>query len=313
MTTVVLILLCLAIAGRELYLAFERKRAVEAGDAELASIRLRLADLAVSRERLHTDLRQELGDALREELREELRRALKQEVAARLDRVGPRESAHEEALRATDARIRSLISQVNERMLPEVNAQLAGQRETAERLSAELARLRAQLRARLDQSVAASLGAGPVDSVLGVLGGEVPVPARTTLTEAYEKCAMSYGLRVELAEPDGDSPWQIRYYLSGPSPRELERDFIDLVRGLRSGTPGPADPLVSELRQVEEGVAQLGPLLLVRGPESVVCGVVPLAELLRHDPSSLPADPAVAASRVRRLPQTRFCDLPGGE
>lgn len=266
--TAVLILLCLAIAGRELYMAFDRKRTDEAGDAGLAETRHRVAELT-------------------------------------------------RLVEARDARMDSLISQVNDRMLPEVNSRFAEQREAADRLRAELDRLRdelrresrAQLRARLDQAVAASLGADAVDTVLGVLGGEVPGPARTTLAEAYEKCALSYALRVELAEPDGGAPWQTRYYLSGPSPRELERAFLDLVRGLRSGTAGPADPLLSELRQVEDAVAQLGPLLLVRTPQALLCGVRPLADLLRNDPGALPADPAGAAARVRRLPTTRFCDL----
>ncbi|MBX6767877.1 MAG: hypothetical protein IRY90_12125, partial [Actinomadura rubrobrunea] len=141
--TAILVLLCLAIAGRELYLAFERRRPVCA--PELDDIRTQLAALKHTRDEL---------DRLRSEQR------------ADLQRLTDGHAAHDQALQRTDARIRSILTQINERMLPEVTARLTEQREAVDRLSDEVARLRGHLAARLDQAVAASLGADPVDTWL---------------------------------------------------------------------------------------------------------------------------------------------------
>ncbi|MUN35819.1 hypothetical protein [Actinomadura litoris] len=294
--TVVMILLCLAIAGRELYLAFERRRG--AGAPEIADIRTQLAALKGTR-----------------------------------DEFGRFRSKATGSLEETDARIRSLIAQINDRMVPDVNERLGRQREAVERLGGDVAALRAHLVRRLDQAVAASLGADPVDFVAGALAAEPSV--RPALAEPYERFAAHYGLRVELADHD-------RYYLSGRSPRALESDFLDLLTALRTrcertggertggertaspraegtgsqgtgsigtGSDGWAEPLVSALRGLDRGGAGIGPLLLARTPGSLVCGVLPLAELLRPETARLLDDPDGAVLRLRDLPDTRACDL----
>ncbi|WP_242882438.1 hypothetical protein [Actinomadura litoris] len=294
--TVVMILLCLAIAGRELYLAFERRRG--AGAPEIADLRTQLAALKGTREEF-----------------------------------GRFRSKATGSLEETDARIRSLIAQINDRMVPDVNERLGRQREAVERLGGDVAALRAHLVRRLDQAVAASLGADPVDFVAGTLAAEPS--ARPALTEPYERLAAHYGLRVELADHD-------RYYLSGRSPRALESDFLDLLTALRTrceqtggertggertaspraegtgsdgtgsdgtGSDGWAEPLVSALRGLDRGGAGIGPLLLARTPGSLVCGVLPLAELLRPETARLLDDPDGAVLRLRDLPDTRACDL----
>lgn len=287
---VVLVLLCLAIAGRELYLAFERRRSP--GAPEIADIRTQLRALKRTRDEL---------DDLRAAQREGL------------DRLTREQDRDREALGAADARIRSLIAQINERMVPEVNDRLSRQRnaadrqrEAVDRLSGEVAGLRAHLARRLDEAVAASLGAEPADLVGGLLTVR-PEAAREPLTGLYEQFAAHHGLRVELA--DGD-----RYYLSGRSPRALENDFIALVRALRGAcaeTTSEARALLDGLRDADGGGATVGPLLVVRTPESLVCGVLPLAELLRPESAGLLDDPPAAARRLRRLDERRFYDGPG--
>ncbi|MFA1541481.1 hypothetical protein [Actinomadura monticuli] len=285
--TVVLVLLCLAIAGRELYLAFERRHSP--GAPEIADIRTQLRALKGTRDEL------------------EGFRASQREI---LDRLAADQERDREALGAADARIRSLITQINDRLLPDVGSRLrqqrqasGEQREVLDRLAAEVAVLRAHLVGRLDQAVAASLGAEPAELVAGMLSA-APDGARAPLTGPYERFAEDHGLRVELTDRD-------RYYLSGRSPRALERDFVDLVAALRGGcreTAGKAWGLLGALREVERGGAQIGPLLIARTPESLVCGVLPLAELRR--PAGIPLDdPDEAARRLRRLPEGRFCDL----
>ncbi|WP_242908260.1 hypothetical protein [Actinomadura terrae] len=284
--TVVLILLCLAIAGRELYLASERRRG--AGAPEIAEIRTQLAALKGTREEL-----------------------------------GRFRSKATGTLEETDARIRSLIAQINDRMVPDVNERLGRQREAVERLTGDVAALRAHLVNRLDQAVAASLGADPVDIVAGALAAEPS--ARPALAEPYERFAAHYGLRVELTDHtryDDARYAHDRYYLSGRSPRALESDFLDLLTALRTQcaareSPQPGDsgsgdwarPLVSALRDLDRGGAGIGPLLLARTPESLLCGVLPLAELLRPETAHLLDDPHNAALRLRDLPDTRACDL----
>ncbi|MFB4305237.1 hypothetical protein [Actinomadura sp. GTD37] len=287
--TVILVLLCLAIAGRELYLAFERRHSP--GAPEIADIRTQLRALKGTRDEL---------EGFRASQRE------------RLDRLAAEQERDRAALGAADARIRSLITQINDRLLPDVGGRLNRQRETAneqreslDRLAAEVAVLRAHLVGRLDQAVAASLGGEPAELVAGALTAE-PGDARAALTGPYERLAEQHGLRVELTDRD-------RYYLSGRSPRGLERDFTDLVAALREGcreTTEQARGLLGALRGLDRGGAQLGPLLIVATPESLVCGVLPLAELRRSAGSPLD-DPAEAARRLHRLPRGRFCDLSG--
>jgi hypothetical protein len=286
--TVVLVLLCLAIAGRELYLAFERRHSP--GAPEIADIRTQLRALKGTRDEL---------EGFRAAQRE------------RLDRLAAEQDRDREALGTADARITSLVAQINDRLLPDVTARLkeqrdaaAEQREALDRLTAEVAALRAHLVGRLDQAVAASLGAEPAELVAGALAA-APPDARRALAGPYERFAEQYGLRVELT--DGD-----RYYLSGRNPRALERDFIELVAALRDDCPentGTARGLLGALRGVDRGGARIGPLVIVRTPGALVCGVVPLAELRRPE-GGVPLDDLLgAAERLRRLPEGRFCDL----
>ncbi|WP_344903603.1 hypothetical protein [Actinomadura meridiana] len=283
--TVILVLLCLAIAGRELYLAFERKRIP--GAPEIADIRTQLRALKGTRDELES-VRASQGD--------------------RLDRLTREQDRDREALGAADARIRSLISQINDRMVPDVNDRLHRQREAMERLAADLTGLRAQLARRLDDAVAASLGAEAADVVAGLLRVEPP----ETLPPAaavFGRFVEHQGLRVELTDLD-------RYYLSGRSPRGLERDFIELVRALRGDceeTTEQLRDLARALGDAERGTAQIGPLLLVRTPDSLVCGVLPLAELLRPETPGLLDDLPAAERRIRQLPETRFCVVSGSD
>ncbi|XRQ06812.1 hypothetical protein ACN3XK_61475 [Actinomadura welshii] len=291
--TVVLVLLCLAIAGRELYLAFERKRSP--GAPEIADIRTQLRALKGTRDEL---------ESFRASQRE------------RLDGLAREQDRDREALGEADARIRSLIAQINDRMVPDVNDRLNRQREAAdlqraavERLAAEVAALRAHLVGRLDQAAAASLGAEPADIVAGSLTVR-PSAVRPAVTGPYEAFAERHGLRVELA--DGD-----RYYLSGRSPRALEHDFIELVQGLCADCEVSIEkvrPLSDALRSTDLGGAQIGPFLIVRTPGSLLCGVLPLADLRRPENARLldataPEELTEAARRLHRLPEGRVCDL----
>ncbi|WP_433330417.1 hypothetical protein [Spirillospora sp. CA-294931] len=302
--TVILVLLCLAIAGRELYLAFDRRRTGTA--PEVADIRTQLRTLKGTRDELQR---------------------FRTSQHEKLERLVTAQDEQGAALRRADARVDALITDINDRMLPEVNARLAGltddlarlsrRDDPVERLSAEIARLRGHLVGQLERQEAASLGADPVDTIGGRLGGNA---TRRDLVRAYERFAERYGLRVELTDPEpgeGGGDWRVRYYLSGRSPRALERDFIDLVRMLRAvrgdsavseeGTD--ARTLLACLCKARTGGAQVGPFVAVRTPESLLCGVLPLSALNRREASALLTDPSGTAVRLRRLPETRLCDV----
>ncbi|MDL4818337.1 hypothetical protein [Actinomadura opuntiae] len=278
--TVILILLCLAIAGRELYLAFDRRRT--AGAPEIADIRTQLAALKGTREELAR-----FRSAERE----------------RLERLTAGQERQDESLRAADARIGSLVEQINDRMVPEVNERLTAQQAALERLAGDVSALRAHLVGRLDQAVAASLGAEPADLVAGTLTA-APEDARTALTGPYDRFLERYGLWCELTDQD-------RYYLSGRSPRGLERDFIELLAVLRGDcreSAAEAGALLDALHGAEEAVVQAGPLLIVRTSGALLCGVLPLAELRLPETAGLLDDPPRAADRLRRLPAARLLD-----
>ncbi|XVQ10770.1 hypothetical protein ACQP1W_51145 [Spirillospora sp. CA-255316] len=293
--TWILVLLCLAIAGRELYLAYERKH--PGTTPELADLRARLKDTREDVERLRTSQHE------------------------RSEELASDHSQLTESLGETDARIRSLIGQINDRMLPEVNTRLARQRDAIDRLGSELAELRGHLIARLDQAVAASLGADPVDTVAGALAADSSEP-RTDLGRAFERLTGQYGLRIELADPaayrmpGSADAWQIRYYLSGRSPRGLERDFIDLLRALTGGATTPdtktdaAQTLLGALQRTGMGGAQIGPLVIARTPHALICGVLPLADLQNSEPAARIADPITTAAKLQSLPPTRLYRSP---
>ncbi|MER6810055.1 hypothetical protein ABT299_12310 [Spirillospora sp. NPDC000708] len=288
---VILVLLCLAIAGRELYLAFDRRR--RAGAPEIADIRTQLTALKDTRDEL---------EHFRSAQRERLER-LTAERAAELAPLAAGQDRLAESLRETDDRIGSLVAQINDRMVPEVNERLNAQKAALERLAADVAALRAHLVARLDQAVAASLGAEPADLVAASLTA-APDTARAALAGPFERFLERYGLWCELA--DGD-----RLYLSGRSPRGLERDFIELLAALRPG-PGAATAeaaaLLDALRRAARAAAQVGPLLIVRTSGDLLCGVLPLAELRLPETAGLLDDPSRAAARLRRLPAARLLD-----
>ncbi|MEU9017358.1 hypothetical protein [Actinomadura sp. NPDC048394] len=284
---VILVLLCLAIAGRELYLAFDRRR--RAGAPEIADIRTQLTALKDTRDEL---------EHFRSAQRERLER-LTAERTAELAPLAAGQDRLAESLRETDDRIGSLVAQINDRMVPEVNERLNTQKAALERLTADVAALRAHLVARLDQAVAASLGAEPADLVAASLTA-VPAAARAALAGPFERFLERYGLWCELA--DGD-----RYYLSGRSPRGLERDFLELLTArAASGAPAEAEALLTALRGTARATAQVGPLLVVRTPEELLCGVLPLAELRLPETAALLDDPSRASARLRRLPAARL-------
>ncbi|GAA2072733.1 hypothetical protein [Actinomadura alba] len=193
-------------------------------------------------------------------------------------------------------------------------ARVDGTVESLERMVGEVLR---HTIGQLEEAVARSLGGLPADldpdsgTVRGVLCGAASV-SPDPLIRAYERCARDTGLRIRFQAPRAAAPWHARYYLAGKDPRELERDFLALLGGARSpsGTPAQAafDGLLSTLGDLPSGFAQIGPMVAVRVPEALLCGVLTLAETRDFDAEAFVAEPAALAGRLRGLPAERVRD-----
>lgn len=261
--TVILILLCLAIAGRELIIASDKR--LPRAQADIAELRRRLDE------------------------RDEVLREMRDRLLAGAQRTEDTwDSCH----------------------------RLARSLNTAE---ATLGEMRRHLVRGLDQAAEVSLGGEPRGTVRGLLLGR-GAASLEPLGRLYDRLADCQGLRVELRERVGGPSWNVRYFLSGPAPRELERDFISLVSELRASPPrqGGTAPsagsaalcsLALGLHGVDGDTAQIGPLVVVRTADALLCGVLPLADLHGPEAERLLVDAEATAERLRELPESRVCDL----
>ncbi|WP_131742083.1 hypothetical protein [Actinomadura roseirufa] len=288
MTTVVLVLLCLAIAGRELYLASDKR--LPRAQAELRELRAQVAELSKRHE------------------------ALKAEVAA-VEPAGisipqpPPEGSPAEVL----DRLESVGGRVEhlEKEVGEITTELTGldldrdaQRALARSLDAverDVTELNREMLDRLDRQE------GIVTGVLLSEDGE----SESLLADAYERCATEYGLRVRVRDQSsaraGDGAhWGTAYHLSGRNPDELADDMFSYVRGLYdSQDPSGVAGLLTELAHLRGGgVARFGAFTAVRTGGGLVCGLLP-------DHGELPetVGPGELADRLRALPDDLRCDL----
>jgi hypothetical protein len=140
------------------------------------------------------------------------------------------------------------------------------------------------------------------------------------LVQIFEQCVSDHELDQRFKVAMGGTRPQVLYYLSGRNPRWLRQRFGEVLESLRSDmdSPGedPAEDDAAALRSLllavnatAEGFAQLGPPVIVRTPEALLCGVLTLAECRDFDTTALAGDPAASAVRLRTLPEHRFFDL----
>jgi len=179
-------------------------------------------------------------------------------------------------------------------------------------------RLHTRIQEQLDQEVARTLGGDPPDSgtLLGALSGDIS-PMEDSLLLLYASLLEQHGLRIRLqvSEPEG-----VRYYLAAPSgrgPVELEWEFLSVLDILRSASR-PDSPtaemaalqsLLVAMNALDKGFVQLGPLVVVRTPDALLCGVLSVGESRCFDTERMLADIDAAAGRLQALPSSRFHDL----
>lgn len=286
MTTVILVLLCLAIAGRELYLASDKR--LPRAQAELRQLRRQLDDLARDHQTLKTvvdEATEPAGIPIPPQTQE-----APAEVLERLDTVTRRVERLEE-------------------QFGDISGELAGagldrdaQHALARSLDAveqDVLELHREMLDRLDREE------GVVTGALLSEEGE----GEALLAEAYERCAAECGLRVRIrdgraAQATGTYRGTV-YHLSGRRPDVLAEDLFSYVRGLYDlQDPSPVNALLTELASLRGGgVAQFGPFVAVSTQSALLCGVLPDEE------STPPTEPWQFVDQIRDLPADRQRDL----
>ncbi|MFC0041446.1 hypothetical protein [Actinomadura rayongensis] len=286
MTTVFLVLLCLAVAGREMYLSFD-KRLPRAQD-ELTRLRKQVNDLAGRQDALERDRPEPVPDAVPAAPPEPagLSEGLADRLADRIARV-------EERLETVAARVDGL------------DLDRAAQRSLARSLDAveqDVGELHQEMLERLARQE------GVVSGLLLSEEGE----AEALLGEVYERCAAEYGLRVRVRDRyaargvGGSAFLGTSYRLSGRRPDALAEELFTFARAMYD----PQDPsalaaLLTELGQLHGGgVTRIGPFTAVRTANALVCGLLP------DSPSRpIPTEPWELAAQLRELPEDLQCDL----
>ncbi|MFF5264767.1 hypothetical protein ACFY4C_38090 [Actinomadura viridis] len=290
MTTVVLVLLCLAIAGRELYLASDKR--LPRAQAELRELRAQVSELA----RRH--------DALQAEVAETAERTgiaiPPQPPPGSLHAAEPVPAPVLERLERLSARIERLEGEPRPVPAapgaapgsePDLDARhaLARSLDAVEQAVGELQR---EMLERLDREE------GVVTGLLLSEEGE----AEALLSDAYERCSAEYGLRVRIRDQissrsmNGES-WGTAYHLSGRRADALAEDLFTYARDMRD----PRDPsalaaLLAELAHLGGGgIARIGAFTAVRTANTLLCGLLP---------EDVPAgiEPWELAARIRELP-----------
>ncbi|WUH97857.1 hypothetical protein OHR68_30750 [Spirillospora sp. NBC_00431] len=292
MTTVILVLLCLAIGGRELYLASDKR--LPRAQAELRELRNQVSELA----RRHEALTVVVDEAT--------------EPAGIPIPPPPQHQQQLDDVPFTEAldRLDSLTGRVErlEKQFGDISGDLAGidldrdaQHALARSLDAverDVLDLHREMLDRLDREE------GVVSGVVLSEEGE----AETLLADAYERCAAEYGLRVRVrdqrsAQATGAYRGTL-YHLSGRRPEVLAEDLLSYVRGLYDpGDSSALNALLTELAALRGGgVARFGPFTAVATPSALVCGVLP-------DDGAPPTEPWQLVDGLRELPADRQSDL----
>ncbi|XRQ05599.1 hypothetical protein ACN3XK_55005 [Actinomadura welshii] len=289
MTTVVLVLLCLAIAGRELYLASDKR--LPRAQAELRDLRGQVSELARRHEALKTVV---------EEATEPAGIPIPPPPQPE---APPADTGVVDKLDSVTGRVERLEKQFGDlsEELAALDLDRDAQRALARSLDAveqNVVELHREMLDRLDREE------GVVTGVLLSEEGE----AEALLTDAYERCAAEYGLRARVrdrssAQATGTYRGTV-YQLSGRRPEVLAEDLFTYVRGLYDRRdPSALTTLLTELASLRGGgVAQFGPFTAVSTQTALVCGVLP-----RDD--APPAEPWQLADRIRELPPDRQSDL----
>jgi hypothetical protein len=298
MMPILLVLACLAVGTAELYLARDsgqRARQLAELGVMVTEQEQRLEVLTSQFGATVPALQRQLGDLDR--LSADMLQA-----KARLAQLGDQTAVFSRRLTALEES-RRYGQDLNQRIT-----------RTLEALEQNLANVLRYTIGQLDQAVSATLGGAEpgASTVSGGLCGS-DAAQRPGLSRAYELCTRTNGLTIRFRVPLKTSAWHVRFYLTDKSPRELERSFLSLLDSVRSQPTSQGEAtfqgLLLTLNDNGPGFTQIGPMIAVRTPDALLCGVLTLTELRRFDADRIVGDPTAAAMRLRALPAERVRDL----
>ncbi|MEU6040893.1 hypothetical protein ABZ801_36425 [Actinomadura sp. NPDC047616] len=298
MTTLILVLLCLAIAGRELYLASDKR--LPRAQAELRRLDDEVARLAEGLDAVRAQAAARPPDAPpAPPAVPSVPPVAAEPDAGTVHEMFDRLGAIEDRLDRLDQEIAAFFGQLAGLELDrDAQHALARSLDAVEEVTCELRREMLDRLAREE---------GVVTGLLLSEEGE----AEALLAEAYERAAAEYGLRVRVrdrrdAKAVNGAYRGTAFELSGRRPDALAEELLTYARGLYD----PQDPsalgaLLTELAHLRGGgVARVGAFTAVRTPTARICG------LLADGDGAPPADePWDLAARLRDLPDERRCDL----
>ncbi|MEV4257302.1 hypothetical protein AB0J52_29450 [Spirillospora sp. NPDC049652] len=293
-TTVILVLLCLAIAGRELYLASDKR--LPRAQAELRELRDRVADLTRRQDAMRADLDRSVQAPPPEAPvpdRPAVQPGPSPELVVHLDALADRVDRVERELGTLSAQY------------AEVELDREAQHALARSLDAVEQDVRELHQEMLDRLASEK---GVVSGLVLSEDGE----AEALLVEAFERCAAEYGLRVRIRDQRGAQAGGgflgTSYYLSGRRSDALAEELFSYVRGLDD----PHDPsgltaLLTELAHLRgDGLVRLGSFAAVRAQDIVWCGLFPSDSAAA---SGEVDDPRDLAFQIRDLPDDQQCEL----
>lgn len=284
-TTVILVLLCLAIAGRELYLASDKR--LPRAQEELSQLRERVADLTRRQDAMRADLDRSVQGPPPE--------------AQPVVNAGPSPElvGHLDALADRVERVEKEVGTVSGQFT-ELELDRDAQRALARSLDVVERDVRELHQEMLDR----------LASEKGVVAGLVlseEGESEALLTEVFERCAAEYGLRVRTRDRHvvrgGGGFAGTSYHLSGRRPEALAEELFAHVRELHdpqdaSGLTG----LLVELAHLRgEGLVRLGSFAAVRARDTLLCGLLP------EDAEE--TDPRELAGRISELAEDMRFDM----
>jgi hypothetical protein len=324
--TLVLVVACLIVAAAELHLAIGRKKR---DGSELKALHEALAAHAVALDRAvdQSSATAARVDAILPELTTRLDSydGILGDLSARLDLLDDLISAQAARLTATEDTLPLLDR--TERIATGLREELATLHAQVDLSLDRLAELDAERDHDLERYRDFTQALDAVEDLVAEFRSDEHEPATATirgglvgdtesshdvLTKAYEDLVDSVDLRVRMKVPEGSQTWHTQYYLAGKSSARLRRDFTALLETLWTPQADTFHQLAVQLGVADHAFAQIGPLVLLRVPGSLICGVLTAAESRRFDADRFVADPALAATRLRELPDSRFRDLASG-
>jgi hypothetical protein len=303
MTTALLVLVCLAVAGREIFIALDgrnqKKRQEQLLDQQVTAVTSGFGQRMDALGSATAGVREQVG-ALEQRLTQ-----TQDDLTADIRDLRDRLANIERAIARDMTRLTTLEheapSQFADRLAALETAQhrLAADAGAGRTHAAALDRLErsvGELRQDLLDRVAAEVRDGT--AILAHVAG-AQAADQLLVSTAFERWADSADLRIRATETTPGHPWAVTYHLSGDRLAELPHDLLDQARETSPGSP--LHDLITAVGSAPDGVLHISDFAAVRTSDREV-----LAAVLPRDPDEPATD---LADRIRLLDPDLRCRL----